>query len=308
MIAVDEEHIAHWPQSIENAYVQYRDVQGQFHFGTIDLSAHRVRAFGDHLLQRIRNLPWGRGAYYVHQLRGTKGSTSHDPLLPHAVADAVNGLFVGMDAQEILDDPTGWWCDVGIEARIAGHVLQWDRNAHIHVLRHALPGVGDAHLHRAIMSQKFQVDRTAQIKDMAGFRYACSSPIRDITRIAKVQAYTTEKAATYQLHKGDFSRRNAQDYYPGTIDKTIARLIRIEDVYLRCSGESAEEQAPLDQPLPQQEGSVRLEVRVALSQVPNTLLEFPVELIQQAVLAFKPAHFWCASLLFCNVNFLIVFL
>ena len=268
----------------------------RLHFSTVDIQPSNIRHFGERLLDQVRKLEWGAHAYFVHQFRGTKGATARLVGTDDAIA---NDPFRDLNEAAIRADPNDWYCDVGIELRKKGHVLQLRPDGHLSALQHLFTTVSEDALRRAMGSAKFKRDLVAQIEGLAGFRYTPSPTIQEQSGIVYAQGYTTDKCATYQLHDGIFAHMNASRFYPQQIRHLLKRLVGMEDLYLRCGGEVIRGAMVIpslsddeDTDLNTQEGSVRLEVRVEFSRMDRVLESFPQELIDHAVLAFKPAVFW----------------
>ena len=242
VLRVNPDHQAHWPQSYENAYTQYKDLCNRIHFNTIDIPSFGIKDFGAVLLEEVRKYSWGRRAYFVHQFRGQKGATAHAPA---QVNDMDREFFHGMNEAEVREHADDWYFDVGIELRKPGYVLQLSQEGHLNVLMHMFPAVPVGALERASRSNSFKEDLVAQIGGLAGFRYSTSDEIHELSGIAYCQAYTTDKSATYQLHNGIFTQFYANRLYPKGINWVIKRLRGMEEIYLRCSGERVDTAASI---------------------------------------------------------------
>lgn len=294
--ALAPEHLSHWPYSYANAYAQYRDKEGHFHFSSVDIPAHLSEAFGEQLLERVQRYSWGRRAYFIHQLRGTKGYTTHDPRNEGEVDGAVEDLLTGVRADLLEQDPDSWFVDVAVEVHLAEHVLQWTTLGFNALLGHCLPEATSAQLDQA--GRRIKMDMSAQIADLAGFRHETSQAVADLTGVHYINAYSTDKAVTYQLHEGVYRRRKASCFYPKNISKTIKDLSTMEEVFAQCGGTDPEATndpiAPghVAEGIKGQEGAVRLEVRVSFRKMQEVLLDFPQELLDRAVIAIHPWTWW----------------
>jgi hypothetical protein len=81
-LAVQEvipEQLTHWPVSYRAAMLQMRGAQSQLHFQSVDIPQDALQefalAFRDRLDQRADLCQ----SFFVHELRGTKGTTTHTP-------------------------------------------------------------------------------------------------------------------------------------------------------------------------------------------------------------------------------------
>lgn len=153
----------------------------------------------------------------------------------------------------------------------------------------------------------------AQMSDLAGLRLVPTKRTREKTGVHYVSAYTTDKASTYQLHRGIFSHRSASQFYPTNIEKELKGLVRGEEVLYRCAGRGRGldgERLPVDDddddvdddddeigrnlhiPADGQEGALRLEVRVSLDRMGHVLNDLPIELLDAASLIIATQVFW----------------
>ncbi|KAG1789699.1 uncharacterized protein HD556DRAFT_1243345, partial [Suillus plorans] len=259
----------------------YRDQKGQFHFGTLDFPTHLLQQLGFKLLELFQTQDGLQDAFFVHELRGTKGISHHDPHDAEKRGTALADVLHLFDMQ--LVQPQDWFVDIALEIRHEGHVLQWLTKGHHRLLAFLLPSVPikeiDAILHSR--SQYYR-DLSAQLEDLGGFRALPGSRGKP-DHIYYINAYTTDKSATYQLHKGVFRRRKPWHLFPASIGKLSKDLERIAEQFLIC-GDS-----PTAGGL---EGNARLEIRVPLSQAEGVLSQMPYSLIQDTIVSFKNPLFW----------------
>jgi len=108
-------------------------------------------------------------AFFVHELRGTKGVSHHDPQSAEERRRALDDVFNIFDAQLLKADE--WVIDIAIEVRQSGHVLQWLTNGHRRILEFLLPSAIEGKID-AILASKSQYlqDLSAQLRDIGGFR------------------------------------------------------------------------------------------------------------------------------------------
>lgn len=278
----------HWPPTYHVALQTARDHAGRLHFSSLDIPAHILPEFATSYLETIQPLrPYFREAYFGHELRGWKAATVHN-LANHDQPDnyyeRVNALE---DLTRVLHMPSiqhnQWLVDVGLEFGLPGKIVTWRSTSHHALVRHLLPDVPN--LERTFdRSKTCFVDNQMHLKDFAGFRW---TPSRNIETISYVQAYTTEKAVSYQLHDGIFRPRKALELLSKrTCTKLIDDLDQQSGILFTCAGN--DEDHPEIQP---QEGCARLEVRVPLSHANDIITDFPNDLINQTMVQI-PAHHW----------------
>lgn len=287
---VAPEHFTHWPHDYASAMTQARDIRGHLHFGTIDIPASRAARFGELLLEKVHAKDWGQGAYFIHQLRGTKSYTIHGPEDREHMVTAMGDLLEGIDAAAIYAKPNCWWGDVGIEVRSPGNILQWLTEGHSDLLRHIFPTLPHARINGILSSGAFKVDMAAQIRDYSGFRYQCRKGIREHTDVHYINAYTTDKSPFYQLHIGLFRRRKPTDLYPSNITTFLNDLERGQDILSECGGIPVNEE--IEAAHGAQDGAVRIEVRVPLSDFATILPSFPPDLIRACIVKIQPEIWW----------------
>ena len=94
-----------------------------------------------------------------------------------------------------------------LEVGIAGKVVTWRAWGHQALIHFLLPDHDDAG--RALTCSKhYYVDHQIHLKDLSGF---CWTPGPHSDLFHYIQAYTTEKAISYQLHQGIFSFWNPSE-------------------------------------------------------------------------------------------------
>ena len=59
--------------------MQYRDDKGQLHLGSVDVPAGVISTFTEALLRYLNLVLEFEDAYFLHEFRGHKGATVHDP-------------------------------------------------------------------------------------------------------------------------------------------------------------------------------------------------------------------------------------
>ncbi|KAI6041177.1 hypothetical protein EDC04DRAFT_2566081 [Pisolithus marmoratus] len=201
----------HWPPSYNANLQTSHDHASRFHFGSFDIPTYLLHEFAEMYLDSIQQLcPYFQDAYFGHELHGWKAATVHNldedvdggnQHEDNAASEHVNALD---DLTHVLHmpsvNPDQWLIDVGLEFGNHGHVVTWRKNGHAALIQHLLPDHDNpaAAMER---SQQYYIDYHMHLKDIAGFHW---TPGRHSNVIKYVQAYTTEKAVSYQLHDGIF--------------------------------------------------------------------------------------------------------
>lgn len=293
----------HWPASYEIALQTGRDHTGRLHLGSLDLPTHILPDFAHQYLDLIQQLrPYFQDAYFAHELRGWKAATVHniqdvsqprvdDALASHERVHALDDLTRILDMPSIR--PHQWLIDVGLEFGVPGKVVTWRSTGHNALLQYLLPDIPN--IARATKRSKmFYVDPQMLLKDVSGFRW---TPGQNSDHITYIQAYTTEKSVSYQLHDSIFRpRRPLELLTKSNCEKLLRDLDEQSRILYTCSGD---ETADLEST--RQEGCARLEVRVPLSDANNILTQFPPDLISTTMIQIPAKHWWYAQILFCNL-------
>jgi hypothetical protein len=283
--AICKERLSHWPPSYSAALTNAKDIHGRLHFGTKDLPPYLLDEFASTLRQKLDLLPKLGGMYFMHEVRGTKGYTVHDP-------DDNQERWTSLERElEYLNfdsiDLKDWFIDVGLEVYLPGHVLQWLEDAHLTLLNFGLPKQGRDHPN-ALFSlksdqRKFSTDRVAQLKEFAGFR-CMPGLVGRADGVAYLNVYTTDKEPTYQLHRGSFRVHRASELLPMSGgDKLLKEVSEMGTVFGQCIGNM--DRAP-------NEGCARFEIRVTLSQTPQALPTLTHRLLSESLVGIPVALWW----------------
>jgi hypothetical protein len=282
VIAVNAIDQSHWPVSYAAAMIQNRGEGGRFHYSSVDMASHHLEEFATNLIRLFDQHDDFKDAFFLHELRGTKSVSLHDPSQAWERRDALDHLLNFVDVGTIdFDD---WTIDVALEIRHAGHVVQWLTNAHRRILEFVLPSADEVQISAILKSKKqYKCDLSAQLRDLGGCRVAPGSRGKQ-DNVSYINVYTTDKSATYQLHVGVFRRRQASELLPGSIQKLIDGVAEISEVFGQCAGEVANEDA--------QEGCGRLEIRVPLRMANQVLIDLPDDLVQASTVSVDRVVWW----------------
>lgn len=282
--AVCQERLSHWPVSYAAAYKNAQDKHGKLHFSKYDLPADCLPRFARVLRRKLNRTAKLADMYFMHEVRGTKGFTVHDPVEER---ERWRSLQLELDFLNFEHLQLGdWWVDVGFEIYLPNHVVQWLRDARLRLLSFALPKqaeVDPQSLDRLVHDRnKFWVDHVAQFDEFAGFR---CEPLRKghADHITYLNVYTTDKEPTYQLHTGSFRRHNPSEILTdNSTKKLIEDIARMAAIFGQCLG---------DEERGANEGCARFEARIALDLTPTSLTQFPHDLLFNSVVAI-PAELW----------------
>lgn len=275
---------SHWPASYASALSLYRDGHGRIHQGSLDVPAHILDTFGKAYLRKLAQLrPYFRQAYFVHEFRGWKGATVHDPF--HALDRqlALENLTNILRMDKI--DPDFWFIDIGLEFGTPNHVVTWRDSGHENVLAHCLPSVEPNQINDIVDKSTFYVDKMMHLKDLSGFRYAPGIRGR-ADNVQYIQAYTTEKAMSYQLHAGLFSPLHPKSLLTTeNIKGLITKIEEMSKILFDCTADGDQNRYP-------QEGCARLEIRVSISKALTALLTVPVRILNYSLVALPATSWW----------------
>ena len=280
--AILPERAAHWPPSYTTELIRAADNRGKFHFGSVDLPEDTLPVFAANLRTALAAQPRLGKPYFQLEIRGSKCAFScpldvDDP----SERERMFNLFVENINLELISNPDNWFVDVGIEIHQPGHVVQWLSDAHNHIVSHCLPSLTAQEATRVTALSAFHEDLSRHLYDLSGFRVEPGERGR-ADNVVYINCYTTDKTITYQLHSGIFRQRTAADLYPGPLPKLCEDLSKIIDTFAICGGSEGHTQ----------DGTARLETRVRLSSVHDTLTSFPQELLQVAVVSFPNEDWW----------------
>jgi len=213
------ERTAEFPVNYRLALLQAKTAKGFITSHEIEIPDNMSLQFFNNLQSLAdRSIPAFHGIYFVHTIRGVKNSTLHNPESADERIRAMSVLLSDFDFEDL--DQTQWWVDVGLEISAAGRSVHWLRNSHRDVLEWLFPNIDEGEL-QAIFGNdsRYWADRVATSDDIAGFR---AIPQQRLARaISYIQAYSTEKAATYQLHSGLWRKRAPKNLLPGEIRKLL---------------------------------------------------------------------------------------
>ncbi|KAG1765275.1 hypothetical protein EV702DRAFT_1182517 [Suillus placidus] len=271
------------PTSYAAALTYSKTCRGGLAFGSLDIPWDRLERVAEILLAKLgEQKSTFKDAYFVHELRGTKGSTMHDGEDDVERDFALQDMFEHVDVSSL--DPQDWLVDVALTIGVEGHVVTWRESCHQELLSHLMPAAPPQKISSLTTrkNNKFHLDRTLQIKELAGFRATTTDLADDVSY---VQAYCTEKNVSYQLNPGVFRRRKPEELLDKKKEqKVLADLDLISQVYYECAGE--------EEGVDGRDGCARLEIRVPLNKAMDALSTLPEELVERTVVAINRRVWW----------------
>jgi hypothetical protein len=110
------------PTSYAAAYMQSRTRSGGLAFNTLDVPWNRLEEIAATLLAKLQEQKLAfRDAYFVHELRGTKGGTIHDGEKDWERQMAFQDMFEHVDVDNL--NPREWLVDVALTIGVEEHVV-----------------------------------------------------------------------------------------------------------------------------------------------------------------------------------------
>ncbi|KAG0693109.1 hypothetical protein DFH29DRAFT_1007643 [Suillus ampliporus] len=233
-------------------------------FNTIDAAWHLLADVQDAILITLAALKDEfKDSYYGHKLRGKKNATMHDGEDEFQRCLALNDIFEHVDARQL--DFRQWHIDVALTIGLLGHIVTWCKSSHCELLNHLIPDTGPICVTRLMNNkQMFHLDRTLQIKELAGFRVTMTN-VRGADGTSYVQAYSNEL----------LERK--------TEEKIIMDLDIMNNIFFECTGKGD---------ITGCDGCAHLEVWVLLDKVLNWLPTLPEEIVQCSVVAINRKLWW----------------
>ena len=272
----------HWPASFASAMTLYQDQQGRIHEGSLDIPSELLFRFAPAYLNRFAALkPYFQDAYFVHEFQGWKGATVHNPLDADD-REAALAKLTDILQMHLLDE-SQWHIDIGLEFGAPGHVVTWSDGGHYTLLSHCLPST-PMHQIQHLISKTADIDHMMHLGDLTGFHVSPGAKGR-ADLVSYVQAYTTEKAVSYQLHNGLFTPVKAKSLFSKqNLNDLLKKIERMSAIIFDCTADGQHHNRT-------QEGAARVETRVQLSKALTSFTSDPQEIIKDCLVAI-PAKYW----------------
>ncbi|TFK60080.1 hypothetical protein BDN72DRAFT_779859, partial [Pluteus cervinus] len=275
IMEVEPTHTHNWPASYFAEGFRARNHRHGFQNGTMAFPRSGVKSLSAAIV-RLANetLPWGKNIVFGAQVRGVKLHNSHEN-------DEQGPVDVLGDISQNLDVTTGsWWVDVGLEVMEAGRAILWRSDAHVKLMT-AVLGISEDDALSLKRSRNHEKDISSHLTSVAGFRVKCREHPGEF-EAAYLQAYTTDKGATYHREGRNVAKRITTGMaMEGTPPKFCTSL---ERTYEDCATKT--------------DVAARLEVRVPLRYATSALANLPVRVLRECVLNMSRAVWWCVCLVF----------
>jgi hypothetical protein len=274
----------HLPASAEAEMARTSAGRGSLGTSQFPIPGRVVAKFGQQVIQACRLRPWGREAFWMHEVRGTQGATSHslDNGDEEVTAESVLMEYT-RDLDISLVDPQNWWIDQGYEIQLPGHVLLWRRDA---VASMNAEGLGDAGVDEALAltyGSDYSWDEAALLHDAGGARLELAQIYHDNMDMAYMQYYSTEKRATYSPNPGRGTMALSLLAKEALMLQNVGWSATLAGIYSKAAHA-------------QSEGFARAEIRVRLSQVGRKIFTSNREGLCRFLVAFKAKPWWCVFL------------
>ncbi|KAI6124727.1 hypothetical protein EDD16DRAFT_1517369 [Pisolithus croceorrhizus] len=199
---------SHWPASYDATLALYRDNKRWIHEGSLDVPEMLLDRFGQAYFHRLGQLrPYFRDAYFVHELCGWKAATVHDPF-SEVDCDMAWQEFTQFLAMDHID-PSCWFIDVTLKFGKENHVVTWHHDGHSTLLQHCLPLLEADAIDNLMECPSFYIDHAMHLLDLTSF-HSSPGPRGKDDKVTYIQAYTTEKSTSYQIHQGLFTPIDSQ--------------------------------------------------------------------------------------------------
>lgn len=280
-------HLAHWPLNYKACQMTSRDKHSKFHFSSFEVPPDLLAEFAGQLRDRLHAYERFQDSFFLHEFRGLKGGTSHDPDDDDKADEYLNQIVEPLDLAQLGDPPdlSSWWLDIAIEVSAPDRVIQWREDAHGEIVQYMLPSISFSEVWKVLKSKSYHPDVSTLLYDLAGFRAEVPHAGKK-DNICYLNVYTTDKSPTYQLHPGSFRRHRASDLLPDKLDRLLMDVENLGLLYQLCAGRGTSGKL--------QEGAARAEVRARMipGVIPATLRYMEMEMIQSTMVAYPAKDWW----------------
>ena len=267
---------------------------GTLSFTTYTIHRQQLHVVSQDIMTALHDLPWGVGAFFLHEIRGMRAATVHNPQdeglrqqsFEHFADVFVEGTFDNVNQRDVTDGLAAlplWYIDVAMEYRLREHVLHIRKDYHRHLIRHFLECT-EQQLDRLMSpnTTRYKSDAVAQLEEFAGFRCNPRTLGHD-TGIVHFNVYTTDKSLTYYR----------------TDDRRVAKFITAKQVLSAPKDQYLKEIEKMYSTLrlasaanPPVEGHVRVEIRVKIESATTVLTSLPDDLWGSMILAHDCQDWW----------------
>jgi len=273
-------HRSEWPATVDAELFRARGSNGRLALQTKEFPAHLVPQLGSRIRQQLvaNGILWGASLVFLHQIRGTKNSTTH-PLSLHPSEQAFAD-FLG-ENKLALDDIMqhgDWWVDVGLQvSSLAGNCLAWRTDSHPHFVQRIL-GITDVQADKItrVSSRKYTRDMTAHMPAVSGCRITPGARSEGYLKARYLQLYLTDKSATAHKEKAHHAKFvSGKDILN---KKSVDYLTNLYDLYSTSS-------------LVMQ-SNARAEVRVPVEHFAKPFMTVSLTLLQRSLISVSKVSWW----------------
>lgn len=254
---------------------------------TYPLTYNDIHPFSTAFRECMSRLPWGKDIVYCTEIRGVKNWSEHlledseeneeNPQNAENAENALYNLFRTFSWGGHNVEEGDWYVDVALEILLQDKAVVWRADCYRQIMRELLD-FSEEEVNRTTSNKRlFELDLSQHLTQVAGFRARCKQETGTY-EVLYIQAYTTDKALTYQPEAGNFGKTlSAKSAMEGGGEgpSYTTRLLR--------SYEEAREKTDV---------AARLEVRVPLRHAARVLLKFPRELYRHTALVFPRELWW----------------
>jgi len=233
---------------------------------------------GDRIRGELRNhdVAWANGLKFMHQVRGLRGATHHNPVAnnPREALKAFLGTIGLSTIIEDNDDDDIWWIDVGLEIHSPGYCMEWRTDSHAEIVERVLSISEQQSLRiTSLGSTKYSRDISSHLIDVSGCRIEPGAQSRGPYNVAYFQMYTTDKSPTFLFYgkslRGEkiLKAKEAPSFCRGLYEVYCNSALR-------------------------HDSNARIEVRVPLEVGHRVLRALPDYLLRRSLLSFDRAVWW----------------
>ncbi|KAJ6487532.1 hypothetical protein DFH09DRAFT_1105856 [Mycena vulgaris] len=237
------------------------------------VSAEHGSSVANYVMNKLRDLEWGRGAYFLLQIRGVKDITrvrSNDTVRTQILQLLVN----------VASEDAYVWVDVGLEVHPPpGFGVLPRRDSHqelVELLLHITP-------EQWAQCKSPSLDVWAGISSVAGGRWSFAANPVTAARISYIQLYTTDKAALYNA--------STRSKVPTLAGMQVLKLTDAED---RISQVTEVYRVLLEWHRAKTPIVLRLEARVPLAHAVDVfpLADIDLELLRNQIFVLPAENIW----------------
>jgi hypothetical protein len=243
---------------------------------TYPLNYGDVQPFSEALRRHMNRVEWGEDFVIGTEIKGIKNVSEHVPTANHA-KNALYEVFRRFSNDGYNVEEGDWYVDVAVELLLKDKATVWRADSYRPIMMDLLE-FSERETNSAVSNKwLFQLDLNQHLTQVAGFRATCPKPTGPY-EVVYVQAYTTDKALTYQPEAENFGKtlraRHAMEgggEGPSYTNHLLDSYVEARDTI---------------------DVAARLEVRVPLRHAAKVLLSVSREVYRQTALVFPRQLWW----------------